>query len=367
MINMKKKSLFLMIILVFLVLQTAGCNEFLSGDDGTVNYVSHPTRISYTISYGYDISFTGEGSYEISYDCDIPELLSGTRTYDIIYQIDYTIRTLVNNEMVSWDISSTEENNYKLGIIADVTATSYLVSDLNGLNSLNISQIALDHSYKVDQYYQEQSMDDTVYVDPDDPSIVSIMQDALKSVKSENAFLVAKQLFIWLKGNTEYSTHKTDPSVQPAARTCQIKSGDCDDLTILYLSLCRSAGIPARFIRGIIVEEDNGVITAIPHAWAEVFVGGNIGKNGWIPVECAGGSDDIESEINQNFALENCGHLRLFQGTGSNESFSVSMSGPEIKYYDNVVVSSETFVTVETYNVLVSNELSIKDGIRAYK
>ena len=138
---------------------------------------------------------------------------------------------------------------------------------------------------------------------------------------------MAKNLFIWLKENTTYQKHNGKETVQPAGTTCNIKTGDCDDLSFLYIALCRAVDIPARFIRGFIVEaDDNGYVTTVPHAWAEVFVGGGIGNNGWIPVECACSSDEMEVQINQNFGLESVGHLRLFIDDGTNESLITSLS-----------------------------------------
>ena len=137
----------------------------------------------------------------------------------------------------------------------------------------------------------------------------------------------------------------------------------------MYISLCRAVNIPARFIRGFLVEKINGVLEVTPHAWAEVFAGGGIGKSGWIPVECAGTADDIEIEINQNFGVETANHIRLFKDDGTNESLITSLSGLSyIRYGDNRDIDSESITEAENFVVLQSKELVVnKNGNRRYQ
>ena len=126
--------------------------------------------------------------------------------------------------------------------------------------------------------------------------------------------------------------------------------------------------IPARFIRGILTtyDEQKSSVYSVPHAWTEVFVGGNIGDKGWIPVECAGQGEGGGAEVHQNFGTESMGHLRLFKGSGTNESLNVSLMGPRASYYDNII-KMEQFLEISNFYVLQKNELQIdKNGHRTY-
>jgi hypothetical protein len=368
---MHKKTIIIGIMLVFLSFITAGCMDLIGGDGGT-KYAAHPTKVRYTIQYGFNINCVGNGPYQISYDCNIPEVLVGTSSYDVLYTYDYETKNVANNNMISWNISDMNNNNYILGIQADVTAESMMVSDLNGNDALPISEIKESYPGVFEQYTKVQTVDDTVYIDPTDPTMISIAQGILSDSETQNSFIVAKNLFKWLKQETTYETHIINHDLQPAITTYQIKTGDCDDLSVLYISLCRAVEIPARFIRGIIIEinDEAGITNAIPHAWVEVFVG--MGIDGWIPVECAGTATDenkLNAEVYQNFALESVEHLRLFEGFGTNESLNVSMAGP-VSFYDraNMEISMENFVQVLSYEVLQQNELYIsKNGNRRYQ
>ena len=296
-----KKITSIIILLFFFTMASSGCLDFL---DGSTTYQSHPTKIKYDIRYGYEIDCTGTGEYEIHYNCDKPEVLLGTvSSINPLYNNNYTHTTLANNNVTFWNISGKGSNNYELGITATVQAESFLVSDLNGEDALTIQEINILHPDLVNQYCHEQSNETITFIDPNHLGIKNTATNILSQANSNNSFALAKALFVWLKENTEYQIHQSEAGVQPAGTTYMLKTGDCDDLSFLYISLCRSLGIPARFIRGYLIEENNGIASAGPHAWVEVFVGGDIGSNGWIPVECACKAS-IKTEIHQNFGTE---------------------------------------------------------------
>ena len=360
---MRYEAIAASLILVFTILATVGCLDVITGD-GSTTYESHPTKISFTISYGYNIICTGVGDYEIKYDCDMPEVINGQIISTVIQNDEYEDKTLATyNTVKSWDINSDASKSYNLGITASVVSESFLVSDLNGANALSMQEINDQHSNLIRQYCQVQSNGTIAYIDPNDPDIINIALNIYNNAGSVNSFIIAKELFKWLKQNTNYQTHANVNEVQPAGVTLNLKTGDCDDLSYLYMSLCRSVGIPARFIRGFLIEEDE----ATPHAWVEIFVGGGIGKNGWIPIECAGVSNNIDTEINQNFGVESAGHLRLFTDDGSNESLNISLAGLSYVTYGSRIVDPTYNSDVTDYLVLQSNELVIdKNNNRSY-
>ena len=361
---MNKKIIFTSLILVFLTLILSGCLDFFTDNHGTITYESHPTRVRYTISYGYFVNCSGKGQYTIKYDCDLPEVLEGFVYTPFALNNDYEQKTLTTfNIVYSWNISSNINKEYNLGLTTTVDAESYLVSDLNGANALTIQEIINQYPKLVDQYTQAQSNDSITLIDPEDSTIQTISTGIINSTGTNNAFLVAKELFKWLKQQTTYQTHsESDNNVQSATFTLQCRTGDCDDLSFLYISLCRSVGIPARFIKGILVEE----VDATPHAWVEIFVGPAIGKDGWITVECAGVSRNIELEVHQNFGIEQANYLSTFMDDGSDESMNISLTGFYSIYEANRVIEAEAFLEVFNYYVLKSNQLVVDDNDKRF-
>ena len=124
--------------------------------DFPTTYEAHPTKISYTIRYGYNVTCTGTGKYTVTYDCDIPEILQGISSDHPLYAQDFEVVTLVNNSFLSWNISGDDETTFELGISATVVAESFLVSDLNGADAVAVQEISTLYSIIANKYFQEQ-------------------------------------------------------------------------------------------------------------------------------------------------------------------------------------------------------------------
>jgi len=363
---MNKKIAFIIIILFFFTLISSGCLDFII--DGSTTYQSHPIKIRYDIRYGYEVDCDGTGKYEIHYNCDKPEALLGSIfSLNLLYNNDYTNIELANNSIIFWNMSGKGSSNYELGITATVQVESFLVSDLNGVDSLTTQGIDIIYPNLVNQYCRKQTAGDKTYIDPDYASIKNTANIIQYQANSNNAFVLAKELFVWLKENTEYQIHNNKAGVQPASETYQLRTGDCDDLSFLYMSLCRSIGIPARFIRGYLIDVSNEFASVGSHAWVEVFVGGGMGNDGWIPVECAC-SAGTNTEIHQNFGVEDAYHLRLFVDDGSNESIEFSMSSISWTYGSNIEITADPFIEIDNYTVLEEKQLVVtKDNVRSYQ
>lgn len=356
----KKKSLLICIFIIsFLVL--TGCIDLIKFDDGRITYEKHPTKISYTISYGRRVNCTGVGEYTLIYECDEPEVLKGYVFNITGSALDYELKTVATfNQLRSWNIKSDVTRTYDLGITATVISESFIVSDMNGKDALTIEELQDRHPEIVSQYTDTQSKDGIVYINPLNPEII----DSISIIDENNSFIFAKELFIWLKQNTIYATHSVDTGVQTSDFTLSSRNGDCDDLSFLYIALCRATGIPARFIRGFLLEGS----VPVPHAWAEVFVGGGVGDNGWIPVECAGTSGSVDVEVHQNFGLESCVYLRLFKDDGTDESLNVSLAGFYSQYDVTRSIETVFYAEISNYSVLQNNRLIIdkEKGNRYY-
>ncbi len=83
----------------------------------------------------------------------------------------------------------------------------------------------------------------------------------------------------WTEKNIQYnlSTISTT-TVQKSSWVLDNREGVCDEITNLFISMCRSLGIPAKFISGIAytnILNDFG-----PHGWAEVYIDGE-----WVPFD----------------------------------------------------------------------------------
>lgn len=147
------------------------------------------------------------------------------------------------------------------------------------------------------------------FIDSDSNKII----DAANTITAgeEDPFKKAELLYNFVIKQLDYDYERMEEKsfkISNASDILNWDKGVCTDYSLLYVSLCRAAGIPCKFIVGLslhsISSEYNGV-SSMSHAWNEIKIPGY----GWVPV-------DATSEIpfaGANFNL----NLKTFEGTGS--------------------------------------------------
>jgi len=108
-----------------------------------------------------------------------------------------------------------------------------------------------------------------------------IKQQAQEIIGDEDdLYAVVYKLASWVKDNTNYSLETlTEEVTQNSLWVLQNKKGVCDEITVLFIAMLRSQGIPAKFVSG---QSYTNVLSAFGnHAWAEVYFPGK----GWVPFD----------------------------------------------------------------------------------
>jgi transglutaminase-like putative cysteine protease len=104
----------------------------------------------------------------------------------------------------------------------------------------------------------------------DNPGIVQRKKEILAETKDPRQMV--EKLISWVAENiTENSTDSQSP-----LETLEKRTGNCQSHARLYLSLARAAGIPTRFVSGLVYAEGKGFLY---HSWAESYLGY------WLPVD----------------------------------------------------------------------------------
>ncbi len=99
----------------------------------------------------------------------------------------------------------------------------------------------------------------------------------------DDLYVVVTKLGTWVNKNINYNLNTQTADVsQKASWVIENKEGVCDELTNLFIGLCRSLGIPARFVSGMSYSNtDLFVDRWSPHGWAEVY----FPNYGWVPFD----------------------------------------------------------------------------------
>lgn len=347
-------------LLIISLLLLSGCLDnifFLS----RTTYEETPVQLSYKITYGYHVNLSGTGTATVHYTDHIPQSLSGM-VYFVTTHPAVDIETKENNnQMVSWNQTLNDTVNQSFFVTAHIIQEPIIISDLTGKASLTLEEIHTRNPTITASYTQSYGNDTHTIIDPYHPTIYQQAQSLKNTAGTTNAFLLGKHIFSWLKNHTSYKLHM-NIHPQPALTTFEKGTGDCDDLTYLYLSLCRAAGLPSRYVKGYLVNETS----AVSHVWAEIYVGTTLSSTGWIPVECAG-TGTLDSEIHNHYGLEDVSHLRLLVDDGTNETFNQIRTPISVRYEPTIDVSIIRFETIQNYSILSTSKLIIDDDKRTYE
>ncbi len=118
-----------------------------------------------------------------------------------------------------------------------------------------------------------------------------------------NPLARARKLFHWMDGSIRYCAemeYSTIPSI--AAKAIETRRGDCGVQGLLFITLCRAAGVPARWQSGW-ESKPNGWNM---HDWAEFYVE----PWGWLPADPSYGLQDHPDPRVREFY---CGHLDAYR------------------------------------------------------
>jgi transglutaminase-like putative cysteine protease len=146
-------------------------------------------------------------------------------------------------------------------------------------------------------------------IDTDNQTLIGITQSVVGGER--NTFKIAERLFLWLYETTDYDHDKASSGNQElfrAGQTLDAKGGICGDLAVLYLTVLRIAGVPARPVHGYLDNPSAGLGDF--HMWVEVYVGGDPNQP-WMTVDVSGASSPSETGLWLFFGIFNPDYLSL--------------------------------------------------------
>lgn len=166
-----------------------------------------------------------------------------------------------------------------------------------------------------------------------------------------NPYWIARNIFDYLREKLYYDR---TGGWDIAPTVLERGSGSCSEYAFLYISMCRAAGIPARYVGSVVVRGEAASFDYVYHRWVEVYLPGF----GWIPVDPSGGDKELPADQADYFGHLDNRFLITTQGGGGSEylgwdynsSHSWKADGPvqlreeKIAEWDPVADPSDSFI-----------------------
>lgn len=137
---------------------------------------------------------------------------------------------------------------------------------------------------------------DSYKIEPSNPVISTKAREIAGN--ETDVYTVIYRIYRWMTRDDGF-TYSLGREGTPAKATDTLISrrGDCDDQSILFISLLRSLGIPAWLEVGLLYDENQG--TWFGHAWTDVYIPTTEGGHEVVAVDV----------VNEQFLFRTCNHM----------------------------------------------------------
>ncbi len=287
----------------------------------SLNDVSAATRLKYfreAMKCAPDVNGVRDWRHvNITFTLDIdPDVIPAGETYRMWMPFPFenlrqrNIKLESSNLPVTHSIGSKHHTVYAEAKAVKGQPTHFEYTFSYDVAERHISQqdlLALVEPYKHDAFYKKYTSSELPHI-----VITGEMQSLAGSIvgEEENPVLAASLIYHWIAqrfpwaGAREYSTLSNIPEYVLAHG-----HGDCGQVSLLYITLCRAAGIPARWESGYMLHpgEENY------HDWGEIYFEGV----GWVPTDMSFGRSTEGTALHDYYATGiDLYRLATNEGTG---------------------------------------------------
>lgn len=167
------------------------------------------------------------------------------------------------------------------------------------------------------------------------PVIQGAVKKALNGEK--NPYWMARKLYQYLFDKMYYEMvggWNTAPTVLARG------NGSCSEYSFVYISLCRAAGLPARYVGSVVVRGDDASYDDVFHRWAEVY----LPNYGWVPIDASAGDKKLPRDQAHFFGWLSRNYYITTQSGGGSETM-------EWTYNSNQFFTTDpkTFIVTEHF------------------
>ena len=317
-------GLLIVIISIFILYQSALMPMLMNN---MTPYRIYPQEATFTMQR--TITLTGSGTYNV--DFPEPMNISNAQEVQSIKFGPYPDRQ--ERYGVKWDVwkgsfGISGLDDRKILIIHYTLHTYTLVWDMDTSGSPSMIPSDIRNTYTGDEWEllaNDTSLDTAdrdgdgrpdVMMQPSAPEISSLAHNLTDD--KPDVYSKAKAIYDYMHANFRYSTDSEMEYVQQqygglpkhALATLRDGWGDCDEQSMLFISLLRAVDIPARIEMGMLY--DQSMDTWGGHAWAQLYIPDQQGGGGWYNVDI----------VNSEFLMRDCNRMTTWVDDGNGRHLS---------------------------------------------
>ncbi|MGM5483960.1 MAG: transglutaminase-like domain-containing protein [Nanobdellota archaeon] len=168
----------------------------------------------------------------------------------------------------------------------------------------------------------------------------------------DDLFEVSQSIADWVTTNIQYDLSTiTEDDTQKASWVMNNRKGVCDELSILFVAMMRSIGVPARMVSGISYTNSNLFSKNwLPHSWAEVY----FPDNGWVPFDLT----------YKQFGFIDASHITFLQSHNSKTMSSRYLwKGYDIDKIDFKIIPTTYDIEVKDYKGTIDQNIDISANL----
>ena len=199
-------------------------------------------------------------------------------------------------------------------IVSDEFGNRYAEFDFKDLQPGDSAQINIEYEVIVNEltYDLEECKGDMpdeflqpeLHIESNNPQIVSLAETL--SSPDQSVCEQVKAFYDYTGDNLIYTYNGQDWGAQAALGKM---GADCTEYSSLLIALSRAAGFPARYVEGLLYQDEIESIEAQQeHAWVKLFLPGT----GWVPVDPTLGRSTLTRD--QHFARYSPNHIIVTNG-----------------------------------------------------
>jgi hypothetical protein len=255
---MKKRLLLLFLILILPFAIAENIDNY-----NTCSYLNINYNINTSINAVYDPSSRLDSLNTIIYLVPKEYYMQKINSLETFSYPTAAISKDSNSINYEWNIL---KDNYQFGLNSNITTENII----NKIPHVDFPIKNLDPSYN--QYLEPYKISDV------NQEIIDKTNSLIQG--EDDLFMATFKIADYVKNNIKYDINTlTQGATQKSTWVYQNKEGVCDEISSLFISMARSAGIPARFATGSVYTNTNYQFGN--HGWAEVYFPGY----GWVPYD----------------------------------------------------------------------------------